>query len=131
MNDENLIPMSKRSPRERKEIARKGAIASNKKQKEIRDMRQMCQMILSMPLKQGSLTEAKTLAGMDGKNMTTNQAIILQMAKKALNGDTKAAEFIRDTAGEKPSSQVEVSAPTKKAQEEFGALLDSVMEDGS
>lgn len=45
-------------------------------------------------------------------NLTANEAILLAQYQKAISGDTKAAEFIRDTAGEKPKEQIEVQGMT-------------------
>lgn len=45
-------------------------------------------------------------------NLTANEAILLAQYQKAITGDTKAAEFIRDTAGEKPKEQIEVQGMT-------------------
>lgn len=43
-------------------------------------------------------------------SMTMDEAGILQQYAKAILGqDTKAMEFLRDTAGEKPSTQVDLS----------------------
>lgn len=42
--------------------------------------------------------------------LTLNEAMILQQYSKAiLDRDTRAAEFLRDTAGEKPSMNIEVN----------------------
>ena len=50
MNDENLITFDKLTPRERTEISRKGAIASNKVQKERKMMREVVQNLMKMNL---------------------------------------------------------------------------------
>jgi hypothetical protein len=42
-------------------------------------------------------------------DMTTQDAIIVAQSIKAISGDTKAAEFIRDTSGQKPKDKVEMS----------------------
>ena len=115
-NERNLRPLNTRTQRERKEIARKGAEATNRKRRERRDM-------LDMPLHKGGVTSAGTMDGMDGKNMTVGQAIALSVLRKALDGDIRAAEFIRDTSGQKPSDRVEVSAPTREREERFRELL--------
>lgn len=42
--------------------------------------------------------------------LTMDEVLVLQQYSKAIvDRDTKAAEFIRDTAGEKPSTQIELS----------------------
>ena len=43
-------------------------------------------------------------------NMTLDERVVLQQYSKAIiDRDTRAAEFLRDTAGEKPSTQLEVT----------------------
>lgn len=47
---------------------------------------------------------------LDKTNATLDDAVIIQQyAKAVIQQDTKAAEFIRDTAGEKPSTQVDIT----------------------
>lgn len=47
---------------------------------------------------------------MSETGMTMNEAVVLQQyAKAIINQDTRSAEFLRDTAGEKPSTQIEMS----------------------
>ena len=41
----------------------------------------------------------------NGKNITVQDAIILKQAQKALKGDIRAAEFIRDTSGNRPTNE--------------------------
>lgn len=43
----------------------------------------------------------------DGKKVTGAEATAAALFKKALNGDTKAFELLRDTAGQKPIDKVE------------------------
>ena len=86
-NEENLINLRDRSPEERKEIARKGAEATNKLLKERKTFREELLILLS----QGD----------------TQKRISLAMLEKAMKGDTKAFEVLRDTVGEKPVDKVE------------------------
>ena len=43
----------------------------------------------------------------------TQDNITLALLQKALNGDTKAYEVIRDTVGEKPTDKIEQSGDSK------------------
>lgn len=46
---------------------------------------------------------------LDAANATYFEAMIMQQfAKSIVNGDTRAAEFLRDTAGEKPTTAVDI-----------------------
>ena len=54
------------------------------------------------------------LDALDSQNATYFDTLVMQqMAKAIVDGDTKAAEFIRDTAGEKPSMQVDMNDVSK------------------
>lgn len=44
------------------------------------------------------------------ENMTMGELVLLRQYSEAIcNGSTKAAEFVRDTMGEKPSTQIDMS----------------------
>jgi hypothetical protein len=87
MNESNLIPNSDRTPKERQELARKAGIASGKARRERKTLKEELLLLLSKG--------------------DTQQKISLAILQKAMNGDTKAFEVIRDTVGEKPIDKVE------------------------
>ena len=97
MNDENLIPNSQRTPSELREMTRKGGIASGKARRKKKEMREELIAIL-----EEKITDSK------GKKVKIQRSILLAQVKEALKGKTKAAEFIRDTIGEKPVDKQEV-----------------------
>ena len=45
----------------------------------------------------------------DGKTLTGSEALAVTLMKKAMKGDVKAFEVLRDTAGEKPVEKVMVA----------------------
>lgn len=45
----------------------------------------------------------------DGNDIQARKAIVMQAVKDAINGDWKAREFCRDTAGEKPVDKIEMT----------------------
>lgn len=108
MNEQNLIPMNKRTESEQREIAKKGGKASGRSRRDKREQRDVILDIMSMPLEDGSVEKITSLAAAEGANLSINQAIVIQQVKRALNGDTKAAEYLRDTAGQKPSDKVQL-----------------------
>ncbi len=129
-NERNLRPLPPQSHEEAVSKGRKGGRASGRKRREMRDMRETFRAMLDMPLRKGGVTQAQTMDGMDGKNMTVGQAIALAQLRRAMAGDTRAAEFIRDTSGQRPSERVELTAPSRESAAEFGRLLDEAMRDG-
>lgn len=92
-NEQNLRPCEYKLSQEE---AKKGGINSGKARKEKADLRKMCQMVLEMDIK------AK-----DGSIKSGAEAITLAQLQKALKGDAKAYEVLRDTAGQKPVDKVE------------------------
>ena len=100
-NEQNLIPFtSEQSQEEAKKNGSKGGIASGKARRARKMMREDAQMFLEMPLNAGQLEDVEYLAEVKGKNITVQQAILLAMIKKAMKGDVRASEYVRDTAGQ-------------------------------
>ena len=109
-NEQNLRPQNTRTKSEQREIARKGGQASAAKRAERKTFREGLLLLLNEPLKDksGAVTDK-----------TTQDAVIAGLVKRAISGDVRAAEFIRDTIGEKPVQDVKVSTG------DFSALDDA------
>lgn len=129
-NEQNLLrPKRDQTAEERRESARRAGKASAEARRRKRDMRETFRDLLDMPLKEGDLDEVTALAGANRKNVTVGEAIALVMAFKAVKGDVKAAEFVRDTSGQKPGTQVQVTTESKEASAEFMALVEGIKAD--
>lgn len=104
-NEENLKPPTASEARKR---GKKGGVKSGKARKERKAMKETAEMILELTLKDGTVTDLEdiqSMAAANGKNITVQDAIILKQAQKALKGDIRAAEFIRDTSGNRPTNE--------------------------
>lgn len=88
-NEKNLKPQNTRTKSEQREIARKGGIASGKKRKELKTLKEELLLLLA-----------------EGD---TQKKISLALIQKALQGDIKAFEVIRDSTGQKCVEKVEVT----------------------
>ena len=126
----NLKLNSKRTKEELSAMGKKGAAKAKETKKRRREIRETLLDLLAMPMKPGKLSEASTIAGLTGKNVTASEAMALAMLTQALEGDVRAAEFVRDSSGQKPVQQMEVSANAKEASAAFKSLLDEVESDG-
>lgn len=82
------------TPEERKEHARLAGIAKGESYKKKRMLKEYLQLILDCKSDRG-----KTYA----------EEISLSLVQKALDGDTKAFEVIRDSTGQKPKDEIELS----------------------
>lgn len=111
-NPENIVANSERTPKERQKIAAAGGRASGEARRRKRAMREVLDDLLQMPLKRGELKNVECLddlMGPNGKinllngkiNVTVEQAVLLGQVVLAMQGNTKAAAFLRDTAGQK------------------------------
>lgn len=87
-NPQNLTPNTKRTPKERSELAKKAGKASAKKRREQKTLKEELLLLLA-----------------EGD---TQKKMSLAIIQKALNGDTKAFEVIRDSIGQKPTDKQEV-----------------------
>lgn len=107
-NEQNLIPQAHKLTVEE---ASKGGKASGAARRERKTFREGLLLLLQEPLKDkaGQVTDK-----------TTQDAIIAGLVKRAINGDTRAFEMIRDTVGEKPVQDVKVSTG------DFSALDDAI-----
>lgn len=111
MNDDNL-----RTPStdEARAIGKKGGVASGKARRQRRLIRETFEALLSMPLNAGTqvgIEDIRSIAEVKGANITVQEAICIKMAQKAMKGDVRAAEYIRDTAGQKPTDTVSILEP--------------------
>lgn len=93
------------------EAGRNGGIASQKKAKERKQMREAFETILSMGMKAGDLTDISELESFNqikGTNISVQDAITAVIVNKALKGDIKSAEFVRDSIGQKPDDRMKI-----------------------
>lgn len=81
---------------EAREIGRKGGLASAEARKKKKLLRECLQELLQMEYDTGK-----------GKK-TGSEVLAAMLMKKAMAGDVKAFETLRDTAGEKPTDKLEV-----------------------
>ena len=115
MNEKNLIPNEQRTPEERRENAKKAGIASGKARKEKANIRRALEMLLE-----------RDYTMEDGSILSGAEVIALRQMERALDGDTKAFEVIRDSSGQKPVDKVEMK--TDVNIEESTARLKSLFD---
>lgn len=103
------------TPEQLSEYGRKGGIASGIAKRKKKAMRETLDVLLSMPTKAGKYADIesiKNFAALKGKNINVQEALVIAMLQKAIKGDVKAAEWIRDTAGQNPSVKLEAEVDT-------------------
>lgn len=115
-NIDNLVPNEDRTPEERRENARKAGIASGVARRKKRDLREACLAILD--------TEITTKSG---EKMTGSEAMVAKLFQQAINGNIKAFEVLRDTAGQKPVDKVVVSEVDQSVIDEVEDIVNDAI----
>lgn len=90
---------------ERKQSASKAGIASGKVRAKNKTLRDTLEELLPMELSgdiSADIDIIKNSIGMTDIKITIQDAIMLAMLQRAAKGDVRAAEYIRDTIGQKP-----------------------------
>lgn len=100
-NEQNLKPVS--SKKEARERGRKGGLASVEARRKRKTLKEELLLMLS-----------------EGE---TQQSVTLALIEKAMSGDTKAFEVIRDTIGEKPVDKVMIADVEPSVIEEVEAMV--------
>ena len=111
-NEKNLIPFTERSESEVRKLNSKGGVNSGEARRRKRDIRLALEALLE-----------KDITDKHGNTMSTAEAIAIKQIEKALKGDTKAFEVVRDSAGQKPVEKVAVGA-SDEAKNELKELLE-------
>lgn len=106
MNDQNLIPFDKRTESEARELGRKGGIASGEARRNKRLLAEICDRIGQQR------SDSELLKDLPEDERTRDAEVVVAQYMAAAAGDTKAAQWVRDTKGES-SVRVEMTAPPK------------------
>lgn len=110
MNENNLVPNSKRTPMERRENARKAGLASGKARKERSNLRSALKELLA----------AKSESPKDPKKQVTGaEMLALTLFDKAMQGNVNAFKLLAEITGEyKQEIQAEIKGDIKSDMQE-------------
>lgn len=112
------------TPEERRESGRKGGLKSGEIRRENATMQATLNKMLQMRLKPGkgaSLDKISNVTDLQRLNLTVEEAGCLKMLEKFLKGDKCAAEWVRDTSGQKPvdNANITMEVPVYGGEEEI------------
>lgn len=122
---DNLIPVSQRSREELQEMGRKGGKKAQEINAKKRSAQEIMQLLLNCRISREQAQEKLGIyADFLPSDATLHDLINLRQILEASEGNTKAAEFVRDTSGNKPIDRQEISAEIMSDSDR--ALLDQV-----
>jgi hypothetical protein len=112
----NLIPQNERTPERRREIAKMGAEATNKKIRKRKTFREIIEALgVSDATEQEKQKFLQMFPGADPDEITKDMMLVASMYNQGIGrGNVKAAAMIRDTSGEKPDTTISGSITTEK-----------------
>lgn len=102
----------KKGSKETVEKGRKGGIASGIAKRRKKELRECLEELLERDIKTR-----------DGKTMTGAEAISAKLFQKALNGDVRAFEVLRDSAGQKPIEKIQVAEVDQATIDDVEAIF--------
>ena len=97
MAQEDLIPCSKRTKEEAKELGRKGGVASGRARRDKRDLRKVFEALL--PLQMKDKKGQPLMSPITGKPMSLLETIATATLQGAIKGDTRHLNVMLDVLG--------------------------------
>ena len=125
-HSENLIPVTQRS----KEEARQMSINGGKKSGEVRAQKRLLkdtiEMMLNMKPTPEMIQECAEKFGFNPKDL--QEIITGGLIQKAISGDSKAFEVLRDTVGQKPKDIIESTNTNTNLDIKDEATINKIIE---
>lgn len=108
----NLMPIqevnSRRTREQHSADSRRAGKASGKARRKKKAMKDAINMLLSLPLKDEKAKAYLEYLGFEEEDMDNQLGLVISMYKEAVaKGNVQAANWIRDTAGDKPMEKVQ------------------------
>ena len=110
-NKKNLMPIeevnSRRTREQHSADSRKAGKASGVARREKKALKETLEMLLRMPVEDGSLDDIdkiQSYGALNGKNVSVQEAVVMSAIQKALNGDIKAFKAIAEIMNDKAMS---------------------------
>lgn len=104
-NNENLVPFDKRSESEVREYARKGGQASGRTRRRKAEFRKTLNALLTAEIDN---PEWKPFLESIGLDCTLESAMLAAQIREAMQGNTKAAYFVAQYAGQNEAAEEDI-----------------------
>lgn len=119
--------MTKDTKKKARELGRRGGIKSGEVKRRKKTMKEVAEVILSLPLKDKALDDIDalmSLEGIKGKNITVQETMTIALIKKAMTGNLQAIKLMSEVMGE----LVEKQEVEHKADNSFMTALNGTAE---
>lgn len=101
-NEENLIPLNKRTKKEQRDIARKGGIKSGEVRRKKKAVREVMEMLANQPLTNDKLKKSikGITGGVEDDDIDLLTAATMGLFQSAIKGNEKAYKLIMERLDE-------------------------------
>lgn len=100
MNDENLIPLNKKSKEAQRRIQSKGGKARQKKLAERKKAKEAMQMLLDLQETDTAIRAKMGMLGISDEDMTNQSVMLVSLMRRAQKGDAQAVKLVLQIMGE-------------------------------
>ena len=116
----NLRPVT--STEEARERGKKGGQKSGEVRRQRKKFKETLELLLHLPPGLSDQKETLLALGVDEDDCDNQTLIAISMIQSAAAGDVKAAAWVRDTVGEKPTDKVDAVVATSPLDEKLAEL---------
>ena len=97
-NEQNLIPINKRTKSEQREYQSQGGKKSGEVRRKKKLMKETMNMLLSLDLPESEGKEKLKKMGIEDEDLNVQTAILAQQTQRAMNGNLDSAKFIKEVS---------------------------------
>lgn len=98
-NEQNLIPLDKRTKSEQRKIQSMGGCSSGVSRRRKKSLREATKLYLSLPVSDKRAWNRLARDGVEPEDVDNQMAIIAGLTMRAIEGDSKAAKVLFDLIG--------------------------------
>lgn len=106
-NEQNLIPLNRRTKSEQREIQSDGGRASGVSRRRRKSLKEAADLYLSLSPTDPKRWNAMSMMGVDPEDIDNQMAMVIGLTERAISGDAKAAKVLIDLLGEKPEEDTD------------------------
>lgn len=124
-NEQNLIPLDKRTKSEQRKIQSMGGCSSGVSRRRKKSLREAAELYLSLPVSDKKAWNRLARDGVEPEDVDNQMAIIAGLTMKAVKGDSKAAKVIFDLIGPAESSSEPTGVESMTLADKMAAIREA------
>lgn len=124
-NEQNLIPLDKRTKSEQRKIQSMGGCSSGVSRRRKKSLREAAELYLSLPVSDKRAWNRLARDGVEPEDVDNQMAIIAGLTMRAIKGDSKAAKVIFDLIGPTESAPEPTGVEAMTLSEKMAAIREA------